>query len=80
MSGRCRDFLAGICALLIHLCSTKWRGLHKQPQVFPLAASRIARGGSAITTLICNPVLQRAGRDLTDRTGLAQWRLFFCCP
>ncbi len=80
MSGRRRDFLAGTSALLIYLCSTEWCGLHKQPQVFPLATSRIARGGSATTTLICNPVLQRAGRDLTDRTGLAQWRLFFCCP
>lgn len=80
MSGRRRDFLAGICALLIHLCSTEWRGLHKQPREPPLATNRIALGGLAITTLICNPVLQRAGRDLTDRTGLAQWRLFFCCP
>lgn len=80
MSGRRRDFLAGTCALLTHLCSTEWDSLHKQPRMLPLATSRIGLGGSAITTLICNPVLQRAGRDLTDRTGLAQWRLFFCCP
>lgn len=80
MSGRRRDFLAGTSALLAHLCSTEWDGLHGQPRTIPLTTSRIARGGLAITTLICNPVLQRAGRDLTDRTGLAQWRLFFCCP
>ncbi|GKQ99056.1 hypothetical protein KAM461_33060 [Aeromonas hydrophila] len=72
MSGRRRDFLAATCALLTHLCSTEWRGRHKQPREHPLATSRIARSGLAITTLICNPVLQRAGRDLTDRTGLAQ--------
>lgn len=61
MSGRRRDFLAGTCALLIHLCSTEWDGLYKQPRMLPLATSRIALGESAITTLICNPVLQRAG-------------------
>lgn len=80
MSGRRHDFLAGTSALLTHLCSTEWRDQHKQPRMIPFATSRIALGGSAITTLICNPVLQRAGRDLTDHTGLAQWRLFFCCP
>lgn len=80
MSGRRRDFLAATSARLAHLCSTEWRDLHKHPRELPLATSRIALGKSAITTLICNPVLQRAGRDLTDRTGLAQWRLFFCCP
>ncbi len=72
MSGRRRDFLAGTSALLIHLCSTEWDSLHKRPRMLPLATSQIGLSGSAITTLICNPVLQRAGRDLTERTGLAQ--------